>query len=238
MTSLPYQCSRPEGRRCRPSVVTSRSGSAANAPVFTDNHTAVWTGKRMIVWSDDGTGGLYDPAANTWAPTSTTNAPSYAFSTPNADATAVWTGGFMIVWAKNWGGRYALEQSVDNDGDGRTDCGGDCDDTNPLVWSRPAEVSNLWISAASPTSLSWDDQGSLAGSGTQYDLASGALLSSGQADLASGTCLWSGMAATQADARPDPDAVSGFWYLVRGRNSCGMGTYGSSLRDASVAPCP
>lgn len=226
------------GGRYEPATDTWTPTSTANAPVFTNNHTAVWTGKRMIIWSDNGTGGLYDPAADAWAPTSKTNAPSYAFATPNADATAVWTGGFMIVWAKNWGGMYALEQSVDNDGDGSTDCGGDCDDTNPLVWSRPVEISNLRISAAGPTSLSWDSQGSLAGSGTQYDLASGALLNSGQPDLASGTCLWSGTSATCTDARPDPETGIGFWYLVRGRNSCGVGTFGSSPIDASVTPCP
>jgi hypothetical protein len=192
----------------------------------------------MIIWSDDGTGGLYDPTADVWAPTSVTNAPSYSIATPNADATAVWTGGFMIVWAKNWGGMYALEQSVDNDGDGHSDCAGDCDDTNSLVWSRPVEVSNLRVSAASATSLSWDDQGSLGGLGTLYDLVSGALLGSGPADLASGTCLWVGTAATYADARPDPDAGSGFWYLVRGRNSCGVGTYGTALRDKSIGSCP
>lgn len=226
------------GGRYDPATDTWTPTSTANAPVFTDNHTAVWTGNRMIVWSDDGTGGLYDPAADTWAPTSTTDAPSYAFSTPNADATAVWTGGFMIVWAKNWGGMYALEQSVDNDGDGRTDCEGDCDDTNPLVWSLPMEVSNLRVSAASATSLSWDDQVAPAGPGTQYDLASGVLLGSWQADLISGTCLWSGTAATYADVRTDPETGSGFWYLVRGRNSCGVGTFGSSPIDAIVGPCP
>jgi hypothetical protein len=35
-------------------------------------------------------------------------------------------------------------------------------------------------------------------------------------------------------------AGSGFWYLVRGRNACGTGTYGleSTGRERIVAACP
>jgi hypothetical protein len=144
----------------------------------------------------------------------------------------------MIVWAKNWGGRYALEQSVDNDADGRSDCAGDCDDTNPLVWSPPAEVSDLEVSGASPTSLSWPSQAVLAGPGTQYDLASGRLLPSGGLEFGSGVCLQSSTATVYSDGRLDPDVGTGFWYLVRGRNSCAVGSYGTSLWDASVLSCP
>ena len=78
-------------------------------------HTAVWTGSEMIVWggytgsSALGTGGRYDPSTNSWAATSTTNAP---FGRLNH--TAVWTGTEMIVWgggsshtsASSSGGRY------------------------------------------------------------------------------------------------------------------------------------
>ena len=85
-------------------------------------HTAVWTGSEMIVWggcpdSGDGfigfntvnTGGRYDPATDSWTPTSTTNAP-----TGRIYHTAVWTGSEMIVWGGtgnsfspvNTGGRY------------------------------------------------------------------------------------------------------------------------------------
>ncbi len=226
------------GGRYDPATDTWTPTSTVNAPAGRYRHTAIWTGRRMIIWGGSGggnTGGLYDPAADSWTPTSTSNAPSYSASSGH---TAVWTGGFMIVWGSNWGGRYALEQAVDNDADGLSDCGGDCDDTNPLVWSRPVEVSNLLVLATNPPSLNWDDQGSLAGWGTQYDLVSGALFASGLVDLASGTCLWSGTATTYEDARPDPETGRGLWYLVRARNSCGLGPYGSSLRDASVAPCP
>jgi N-acetylneuraminic acid mutarotase len=74
-------------------------------------HTAVWTGGAMIVWGGyDGwsgalnTGGRYDPATDTWTPTSTVGAPS-----PRSSHTAVWTGRTMVVWGgggSSTGGRY------------------------------------------------------------------------------------------------------------------------------------
>src|SRR5205823_12956858 len=55
-----------------------------NAPQGRWGHTAVWTGSEMIVWGGgDGipnhtalhTGGRYNPATDTWTPTSIANAP-------------------------------------------------------------------------------------------------------------------------------------------------------------------
>src|SRR4030095_1769433 len=78
-------------------------------------HTAVWTGTRMIVWggctTDSctnfwNTGGRYDPTTDSWLTTATTGAPSR-----RAFHRAVWTGSQMIVWggglaAGHTGGRY------------------------------------------------------------------------------------------------------------------------------------
>lgn len=76
--------------------------------------TAVWTGTEMIIWggafdtTGTSTGGRYNPATDSWAPTNTTNAPS-----GREGHTAVWTGSEMIVWGGidnvtvlNTGGRY------------------------------------------------------------------------------------------------------------------------------------
>jgi N-acetylneuraminic acid mutarotase len=75
----------------------------ASAPTARKNHAALWTGSRMIIWGGGvelngttsfDTGGLYDPASDTWTPTrhdATTPSPRSAFST-------VWTGTEMIVW--------------------------------------------------------------------------------------------------------------------------------------------
>ena len=82
---------------------TGDSWSATNtssAPVARYDHTAVWTGSRMIVWGGNGSvldelndGGQYDPVANSWTPTTTFNAPAARRQTDS-----VWTGSKMIVW--------------------------------------------------------------------------------------------------------------------------------------------
>jgi len=92
--------------------------STVNAPAERWGARAVWTGSRMIVWGGNlsslpftvqNTGGLYDPVADAWLPTSTTNAPP-----PREYHTSVWTGNRMIVWGgqddsttpMSTGGRY------------------------------------------------------------------------------------------------------------------------------------
>ena len=88
-----------------------------HSPFARSNHTAVWTGSEMIVWggsdSDIGgemnTGARYNPSTDSWATTTTTNAPS-----GRKWHRAVWTGSEMIVWGGynqntsylNTGGKY------------------------------------------------------------------------------------------------------------------------------------
>jgi N-acetylneuraminic acid mutarotase len=90
-----------------------------NGPEPRSRHGAVWTGTHMIVWGGQGlegggidylsSGGRYDPATDSWSPTSAVGTPSgrVAF-------TPVWSGRHMIVWGgetsdfhgTNSGGRY------------------------------------------------------------------------------------------------------------------------------------
>jgi hypothetical protein len=77
------------------------STSTDGAPTGRYWHTAIWTGSLMVVWggldpvisNGVNSGGRYDPATDTWTPTSITGAPSARFL-----HTAVWTGSRMIVW--------------------------------------------------------------------------------------------------------------------------------------------
>jgi N-acetylneuraminic acid mutarotase len=105
------------GGRYDPSTDAWTSVNSANAPSARTLHSAVWTGSQMVVWggSNGGvspvffnTGGLYDPATDTWTQTSTSNAPS-----TRSGHSSVWTGSRMVVWgggngsiAFNTGGRY------------------------------------------------------------------------------------------------------------------------------------
>jgi len=98
------------GGRYNPATDVWDGTTITNAPSAREEHTAVWTGTEMIVWGGyyyDGindywynTGGRYDPATDSWAATTTTNAPA-----GREYHTAVWAGGTvtrMIVW----GGYY------------------------------------------------------------------------------------------------------------------------------------
>jgi hypothetical protein len=103
------------GGRYNPGPDSWTATSTTDAPTGRYYHTAVWTGREMIVWGgSDGnnafnTGGRYDSSTNSWTATTTTNAPSTRFG-----HTAVWTGSEMIVWDGrrgnfnflNTGGRY------------------------------------------------------------------------------------------------------------------------------------
>jgi N-acetylneuraminic acid mutarotase len=86
----------------------------STAPSARENHTAVWTGRDMIIWGGASgplvnSGGRYDPRNDRW---DVTNADATA-PTARFGHTAVWTGTEMIVWggtdtlgSLNSGGRY------------------------------------------------------------------------------------------------------------------------------------
>ncbi len=100
---------------------TTNSWSAmttTNAPTARQFARAVWTGSKMLVWGGSSTnnsgffntGGVYDPATNSWSDIITANAP-----TAKRHHTAVWTGFKMLIWggfdgsSLNTGGGYDPE---------------------------------------------------------------------------------------------------------------------------------
>src|SRR5437867_3719405 len=109
------------GGRYNPSTDTWIPTSTVGAPTARQRHTAVWTGSKMIVWGGEvlngdlavttNTGGAYDPASDSWTPTSTNGAPRARLF-----HAAIWSGSRMIVWGGadnyfvsswfNTGGRY------------------------------------------------------------------------------------------------------------------------------------
>ena len=244
--------------------------STAGAPAARDEHTAVWTGSRMVVWGglgfpsfvDLNTGGRYDPVTDTWAATSLTIA---AFARRNH--TATWTGSHMVVFGSTpggtaTGGRYILGHSTDDDGDGFTECQGDCNDTAIAIHPGAAEICDgldndcnatsddvalpsgaplLTMQAAgTDASLSWTPLVAA----TAYDVVRGdlALLRSSSGDFTPSTIGCAGNDVTGTSLTfPDDPGSGGHWYLVRAVNCRGVGSYDSGAssqsgsRDAEIA---
>ena len=101
------------GAKYNPATDSWSSTTVTNAPTARDSHTAVWTGKAMIVWGGGAiptktfnTGGVYNPNTNSWTPTALTNAPPI-----RSGHTAIWTGTNMIVW-----GGQSLDSGYRDDG--------------------------------------------------------------------------------------------------------------------------
>lgn len=108
-------CNLNTGGRYNPATDTWATTSTVNPPSARWEHTAEWTGSKMIVWGGSDsmnalhTGGRYDPSTDSWTPTGLVNvAPGRVHNT------TVWTGSEMIVWGGvdemfhdcNTGGRY------------------------------------------------------------------------------------------------------------------------------------
>ncbi len=101
------------GGRYDPTTDSWTPTSEIGAP-YHAAHTAVWTGSEMILWggcsggecqTELPSGGRYDPATDSWVPTSLETSPA-----ARINHSAVWTGAEMILWggagASNDGARY------------------------------------------------------------------------------------------------------------------------------------
>lgn len=143
---------RDDGGRYDPFTNAWATIASGGAPSQRASHTAIWTGQEMVIWGGDSSddpqyndsGGRYAPATDTWTSTSTVDVP-----VARAYHTAIWTGSEMVVWGGvpgspdlDTGGRYALGTAVDDDGDGTSECQGDCDDTDPSIRPGADEICN------------------------------------------------------------------------------------------------
>ncbi len=129
---------------------------------------------------------------------------------------------------------------ADRDLDGHLN-GEDCSPGDPAApFLAPLEVAGLSVDGATPSHLAWSAEPAGTGPGLVYDLAGGglgALHASGPGGSAS--CLASGLtSASYDDARPGPPAGDGYYYLTRGRNFCGAGSYGPGLQTIDALACP
>ncbi len=148
----------------------------------------------------------------------------------------------------------ANDTQLDSDGDGHGNAC-DCAPTSATTWEQPAEGSGLAVGkppTGGPTavSLSWTSLAVQAGGSVRYDMVTGSLGALRSSMIFTGaTCLGNDMttaAMSTTQAWPPTSTGLGYYYLVRGQNSCGNGSYGNSsitpdprdALDGSGSPCP
>jgi len=124
----------------------------------------------------------------------------------------------------------------DDDNDGVAD-GSDCAPLLAGSFALPREVTG--VTFADKTSLRWNSAAPGAGTATVHNVLRGALNQLPVGAGASEVCLAPALAGTAITDAVLPLRGQGFWYLVRGSNDCGRGTYGaatSGTRVSSVCP--
>ncbi len=122
----------------------------------------------------------------------------------------------------------------DDDNDGALDTA-DCAPLNSGAFEVPMEVQDLDVLETTPTQITWTNQ--TLGSATQYETGTGVITATGQITFAAGSCLPTVSASPATDSGPAPLPGQIFYYLVKSRNACGPGTYGTPDRDTHP-PCP
>ena len=126
---------------------------------------------------------------------------------------------------------------TDTDSDGHGDAC-DCASANSALFAPPLETTGFTQPADG--SFSWESDAAHSGSSTEYDVLSGVLTQLPVRGGASERCISAGSLITIANDSVDPAPGTGFYYLVRGRNACGLGTYGRESNGTSRASstCP
>ena len=114
----------------------------------------------------------------------------------------------------------------------------DCAPSDPSLWFAPPLVSVTGVRLSAPDGgaalLTWSSLAASAGSTTVYDLVGGSVGALGSAGGYGGVASCAARGATGSEW-VDPALVlegDGRFWLVRGRNGCGVGSYG----DGSVPP--
>ncbi|HEY3177089.1 MAG TPA: hypothetical protein VGK94_15155 [Candidatus Polarisedimenticolia bacterium] len=128
----------------------------------------------------------------------------------------------------------------DDDGDGAADAA-DCAPADPFAFALPGEVAGLEVvpgQIAGQAIVSWS--ASTTGRGAFYDVVGGFLDDLRPSGFASATCQISEHPGTQFTHSNNVKGKPGYYFLVRERNACGIGTWGpgSGGQPRNITACP
>lgn len=217
-----------DGYRYDPGTDAWAPASGNGAPSSRSTHAAAWTGDRMLVWGGSNGGDLRSGGR-------------YRVSI-DSDNDGVPDGGDVCPFIPDPaqldldGDRVGDPCDPDLDGDCAAN-GADCAPGNATAFAFPDPVLGL---AASPDKSSWTWGTLDAGDGTVYDLARGSLAELRSGVHVSDACAVSGTPTPSGTDSFEPAAGAGSWYLVRGRNACGSGSWGTTSDGTprTVNACP
>lgn len=129
----------------------------------------------------------------------------------------------------------AAQENTDGDlaGDG---C--DCDPADPTAIAN-VETDGVVV-RPNRTTVEWCSATYSAGPSTHYDVSRGLVSEFPVGTGAHEVCVGSVVPLPEVEDSLMPNLGDGFWYLVRGRNSCGIGTYGSTSvgMERVTSTCP
>jgi len=213
--------------------------SSLDAPQPRSMHTGVWAGNAMILWGGFTLGGTEWNTGGSFLRSPDTDHDGFTICGGDCDDSnaAVRPGAADVCNGLDDNCNGVVDEGVDADGDGRFTCGGDCNDADATVWASPGDVSALTVNGSSPASLGWDSQAAGVGPSVVYQVASGSASGAG-IDFGSASCLATVATPQFDDLRGNPARGAAYWYLIRGKDSCGTGTYGSAQSDALIPACP
>ena len=152
---------------------------------------------------------------------------TYASSAGSFSAINLPTLGGDLVWKVHHDPTsFSLEVLADLDGDGVRNST-DCRPSDPTVWAVPAEVGDMGFAANGQT-ITLTSLAAQAGPATIYDVMRGRVSELPVGGGASETCVASGVTGTQVPDATTPALGTAIYYLARGTNVCGVGTWGST----------
>jgi len=113
---------------------------------------------------------------------------------------------------------------------------GDCAPADPSEWGLPGPVTGVQVDPVSH--IVWDAQVSPDPAPLTYEVAGGDLSAVPASGFAMAGCLVGDLSAAEwNDARPDPPADDGYYYLVRARKPCGTGGFGPGRETIEALAC-